>query len=44
MVNANEAKRVVLEQFASARVRGTAAGELLRSGVATTLATEGLTP
>jgi hypothetical protein len=43
MINANEAMQVVLEQFASAHAGETAAGELLRSGAATTLAVEGLT-
>ena len=44
MINANEAMQVVLEQFASARAGGTAAGALLRSGAASTLAAAGLTP
>jgi len=44
MINANEAMQVGLEQFASTRAGGTAAGALRRSGAASTLAAEGLTP
>ena len=44
MINANEAMQVGLEQFASTRAGGTAAGALLRSGAASTLTAEGLTP
>jgi hypothetical protein len=43
MINANEATRVVLQRFASARTGGTAAEALLRSRAATALAVEGLT-